>query len=767
MPLRHFLENIKTRLSNQSVGLYLAITFSALCVLLTLILAEVIGAAATDQIKTNIGFGLAQLARHTSDELDHGMFERYREVRLMAQRTDLSEATQTERRRILELLRHTYPHYAWIGMANTKGEVLVSAQGLLEGVDVSGRPWFKDALRGVYLHDVHEALLLSKSLGEQKRFVDIAFPYTDERGNTQGVLGAHLSWQWATEVQRSVIGPSIARYNVKSLIVDKTGKVLLGPPSLLDSRISSSSLEKARKEGSGFTTEFWPGHGEFLVGYSRGNGYREYPGLGWTVLVLQNVDDAFTPVRSIQSRVLWSGAVLAILFSLIGLLAARYITQPLTSLARHAQNAQQLQSFFNQPVATTYFEARALGESLRALVTGLLIKESELRELNQSLEHRVEHRTQALRMALANVRDSEQRIQSIIETSNDAFVSVEQNGRITGWNSSAERMFGWSREEATGKFVTDLFLPERYRALYEDAMNRFYTDGDSELLYRRFEVNLRKRTGDDIPVDMVLGLARHGDTYHFSAFLHDVSERKEIERMKTEFVSTISHELRTPLTSIRASLGMLSDGMAGELPPDVKLLIDIAYKNCERLVRLINDILDTEKIASGKMELALLRQNLAPIVQQAIEALHGYADEFKVEILLHTQEHDLPVVGDHDRIVQVIVNLVSNAVKFSPSGGKVHVRVHREANLARVSVIDRGPGIPEEFKGQIFQKFAQADATDSRQKGGTGLGLNICKYIAEKHGGTIRFHSVVGSGSEFCFELPLALPHSVGAVPAK
>jgi signal transduction histidine kinase len=181
-------------------------------------------------------------------------------------------------------------------------------------------------------------------------------------------------------------------------------------------------------------------------------------------------------------------------------------------------------------------------------------------------------------------------------------------------------------------------------------------------------------------------------------------------------------------------------------------------------VRLINDILDTEKIASGKMELTLLEQNLVPIVQQAIETLHGYANEFNVQILLHAHENDLPVLVDHDRIVQVVVNLLSNAIKFSPAGGTVDVRIHREKNRARVSVVDRGAGVPEEFWDRIFQKFAQADATDARQKGGTGLGLNICKYIAEKHGGTIGFHSVVGSGTEFCFELPLSPRDAVGAM---
>ena len=236
----------------------------------------------------------------------------------------------------------------------------------------------------------------------------------------------------------------------------------------------------------------------------------------------------------------------------------------------------------------------------------------------------------------------------------------------------------------------------------------------------------------------------------------DISERKKVERLKNEFISTVSHELRTPLTSIYGSLSLLASGQAGELPADVMTLIGIAHQSSERLIRLINDVLDVEKISSQMMTYRMLCQPLAPLIDQAIAATQAYAAQYNVEMVFDPREDTVQVEADSDRLVQVIVNLLSNAAKFSQGVASVFIRMTTIGSNVRVSVVDQGQGIPDEFRARIFERFSQADGSDRRQRGGTGLGLNICKSIVEAHHGRLDYISTVGSGSEFFFDLPLS-----------
>ncbi|MDQ6693870.1 MAG: PAS domain S-box protein [Chloroflexota bacterium] len=234
----------------------------------------------------------------------------------------------------------------------------------------------------------------------------------------------------------------------------------------------------------------------------------------------------------------------------------------------------------------------------------------------------------------------------------------------------------------------------------------------------------------------------------------DITARKNIDRMKNEFVSMVSHELRTPLTSIRGSLGLIAGGVAGEVSPQVKAMVDIAHSNSERLVRLINDILDMEKIESGKMVFEIAPTSLMPLVSQAMDANQGYAGQFGVRFTIKESLDDATVNIDSDRMIQVLTNLLSNAAKFSPRGDAVEISVVRHDGKIRLLVEDHGPGISEEFSSRIFQKFAQADSSDTRQKGGTGLGLSISKAIVESFGGELSFTTTLGKGTTFYFDLP-------------
>ena len=242
--------------------------------------------------------------------------------------------------------------------------------------------------------------------------------------------------------------------------------------------------------------------------------------------------------------------------------------------------------------------------------------------------------------------------------------------------------------------------------------------------------------------------------------LIDVTEAKEVESMKTEFVSTVSHELRTPLTSIRGSLGLVAGGAAGELPEKARGLVNIAVSNCERLVRLINDILDIEKIESGRMPFDVHAQRLRPLIELAIESGNGYMPERNVSVVMDDHVPDAVVNVDADRLHQVMTNLLSNAVKFSHPDGTVTVRTARVRNgQVRISVRDRGTGIPDEFRSRVFGRFEQADGSGTKAQAGTGLGLNITKAIVERLGGAISFDSERGIGTIFYVDLPEVTGH--------
>jgi len=359
----------------------------------------------------------------------------------------------------------------------------------------------------------------------------------------------------------------------------------------------------------------------------------------------------------------------------------------------------------------------------------------------------------ALKLSETAHRDQAARLSAILDGVVDAIVTINESGSIESWSRSAERLFGYTAPEILRRNVRVL-MPDPHSSAHDGYIRRHMQTGERRIIGQRREVEAVHKDGRRIPVDLGISEMRIGSRRLFIGVIRDLSSRQEIEQLKTGFVSTVSHELRTPLTSISGSLGLLAGGTAGALPAKAARLIDIAKLNCERLVRLINDILDLERAESGRLELRLAAQPLKPIVRQAIEANRAYAQAFGASIELAADSDDASVLVDRDRLIQVLTNILSNAAKFSPRGTTVAVAIRAEFDSARVSVRDRGPGIAPEFKSRIFQRFAQADSSDSRAKGGTGLGLSIAKTIMERLGGAIGFDSAPGEGTTFYVTLP-------------
>ncbi len=326
--------------------------------------------------------------------------------------------------------------------------------------------------------------------------------------------------------------------------------------------------------------------------------------------------------------------------------------------------------------------------------------------------------------------------ESILNTVADGILGTDQHGRVTFANPAAAKMLGTVPNALTGRFVHAIVHEEIYGSPTACASHcyirrgLFAKDGaqGQDIFYRP--------DGTSFPVEFTLTpMQIQGSITGSVLNFRDVSQRQALDRMKDEFISTVSHELRTPLTSIRGSLGLLSTGLLGDINEKAANLLRIAVNNSDRLVRLINDILDLERMESGRAPLSFRPCLLSELSQQAIDSVTPVADNASVKLVLHADAIDLVV--DPDRLQQVMTNLLSNAIKFSPPDSVVTVTIDRSDEGVALSVSDEGRGIPEDKLEIIFDRFQQVDASDSRQKGGTGLGLAICRTIVEQHGGRI------------------------------
>jgi PAS domain S-box-containing protein len=356
----------------------------------------------------------------------------------------------------------------------------------------------------------------------------------------------------------------------------------------------------------------------------------------------------------------------------------------------------------------------------------------------------------ALRQTQKELLASHARRAATVEAALDGIVSFAAEGRILELNPAALALLGRSREEAVGLRLTDLvalpgLAPSDGRELADYLL-------DSLLVGRRVEARGRRADGTTFPLELAITRLPGEGPADFTAFLRDLTDLHEVERLKTQFVATVSHELRTPLTSLRGALGLLAGGVLGALPEDARNAVRIADRSIVRLVGLVNDILDIERLENGGLSLQIGRHALADLLARSIEEVGALAADAGIHLEVETPAAE--ILGDGERLVQVIVNLLSNALKFSPRGSRVRLRVREEPSWVEVQVQDQGRGIPATHQTAIFDRFRQVEASDSAGQRGAGLGLAIAKSIVELHGGTIGVESGNGEGSTFWFRVP-------------
>jgi len=415
-----------------------------------------------------------------------------------------------------------------------------------------------------------------------------------------------------------------------------------------------------------------------------------------------------------EQNILIGGLIVSIVTSLLmAVLVSRTLTRRLSVLV---DNALRLAS--NLP--------------LKPPITG----SDEIAELDQMFH--------AMAEALA---DSNRKERDLISNAVDVICSIDSNGRFTAVNRASQRMLGYEPDDLIGTYYVDL-VPTEDALVAMDSM----ANATTVLNAPPFDTKLRTRHKSIIDVRWSV----HWSKLEQSSFcvLHNISERKAAQRTRQEVVAMITHDLRAPLTTIRHVLEMLSSGAIGSLDERGLHMCGAADQSASRMLALINDLLDIEKIKAGMMQLTIADVSLATIFEQSANSVSAFAEGQNVR--LEMVPTNLMVSVDADRIVQVVVNLISNAVKFSPPQSKITVRAEARDGDAEISIVDQGRGIPQDMLDSVFERFQQVEKGDSLRKGGTGLGLAICKEIVQLHGGLIKVRSQVGQGSTFSFTLPLS-----------
>ncbi|WP_333030899.1 MULTISPECIES: PAS domain S-box protein [unclassified Microcoleus] len=378
------------------------------------------------------------------------------------------------------------------------------------------------------------------------------------------------------------------------------------------------------------------------------------------------------------------------------------------------------------------------------------LAEATLKQLNELLEMRVWQRTRELEISQAELRESEALFRSLSESSPVGIFKIDAEGKCTYTNPRCQAIGGFTPAEALGKGWRRFVHREDLKLILSLWSESRSLDGEFSCEFRHIQ---RDGTIRFCRLKTAPIFSDRGQLIGHVGTVTDITESRAIEKMKNEFISIVSHELRTPLASIRGSLGLLASGVLKDKPETAKQMLEIASSDTERLVRLVNDILDLERLDSSQVILVKQWCEAQVLMRKSAEALLSVAAENHINLSILPAE-TAQIWADPDRIVQLLVNLLSNAIKFSAPGCTVTVRVEDLGDRVLFEVKDRGRGIPADKLETIFGRFQQVDASDSRQKGGTGLGLAICRSIVQQHGGRIWAESVVSEGSSFYFTVP-------------
>lgn len=351
---------------------------------------------------------------------------------------------------------------------------------------------------------------------------------------------------------------------------------------------------------------------------------------------------------------------------------------------------------------------------------------------------------------LRQEKKGKERISSILNNMADSVIAVDENLEILSCNQATEKLFGYNLEKLIGNNLTVLIKLDKDC----EKINEIYSIDNFRDYINKEIVGLRNDQ-TEVPIEFNMGTININNKNIYIFVIRDITQRNEINRVKNEFVSIVSHELRTPLTSIIGSLSFIINDIVKD-PNKQKELLSMAHRNSYVLLTLINNILDVDKLEQNKMKFDIQPLNINEVFNNVINENAVLLQNGNLTLNFNPLTDGIQILADTTRLAQVITNLLSNAIKFSNKNGEINIFMEVVEDIVRVHIKDNGVGIGEEYREKIFDKFVQADSSDTRQKGGSGLGLTICKNIIKKMNGNIDFKSEPGIGSDFYFDLPIA-----------
>jgi len=358
----------------------------------------------------------------------------------------------------------------------------------------------------------------------------------------------------------------------------------------------------------------------------------------------------------------------------------------------------------------------------------------------------VSHDITQRKVAETLLRESEARLRLIMESMPVALIVVNEAGCMELANATAEKMFGYDYDHLISLPFASLF-PELKKE-GQDALGELLDKGPGKTT----DLNAIKLSGESFPVELSFSEFETREGLRRLAIILDVTERQEVERLKHEFFAMVSHDLRSPLTSLQATLSLFQMGAYGEVNERGRLSLSRADSEITRLIALINDLLDSERLSSGKFDVHLDSVDVADVLSSSVSAIKRMAEQRHIAIDI--QPTEARATADGARLIQVLVNLLSNAIKFSPNDSTITISTVASSSALEIRVTDQGRGVSEAHKRLIFERYRQVEVADATKKGGAGLGLAICKAIIEQHGGTIGLDSEEGKGSTFWFRIP-------------
>jgi PAS domain S-box-containing protein len=352
-------------------------------------------------------------------------------------------------------------------------------------------------------------------------------------------------------------------------------------------------------------------------------------------------------------------------------------------------------------------------------------------------------------------RHAFERLQRVIDTTHEAYVAMDETGVIIAWNREAEKLFGWPAREALGRTVEHTLVPEQLRPRHRDGLDRYLRTGEGPVLGQRLEMPALRRDGSEVPIELTISPLEEDGRRSFHAFMHDISERQAAEELKSQFFALVSHELRTPLTSIVGYAEMVDEFEGSQLSPAGREYMEIIRRSAEKLDRLVQDLLLVAQVEAGTFSVQPEAVDLGQVVRECVDGARPAAGEAGID-LSHEAEEVPTLMADSRRLGQVVDNLVSNAIKFTDSGGAVAVRVRADGDRCAIEVSDSGVGIGPEELEHLFDRFYRAEEARKGHYSGAGLGLAISKAIVDAHRGEIQVMSEPGRGTTFRVLLPMA-----------